>query len=215
MAPTKPLLVAYTALATTARRLKPTLLQRLNGDFFEHDDVVVAVILEAEPAFVGTGAVLGLEIEFAFGNRLALGVIGDLYAVEEDDRVRAIERDFHGVPLRAGLAGFGERLGEGIERAGDVVVVFVGSFGMIVDLNFIAVVDGHPWFARFDGNADVNAGVVVEVAHFENDAEFAFADFSTGPIGEAHAAVSFHEAVFDGHAARADVFPAGEVLAVE
>jgi len=27
-------------------------------------------------------------------------------------------------------------------------------------------------------NADVDAGVVVEVAHFENDAEFAFADFA-------------------------------------
>jgi len=50
---------------------------------------------------------------------------------------------------------------------------------------------------------------------FENDAEFAFADFASGPIGEAHAAVRFHEAVFDGHAARADMFPAGEVFAVE
>src|SRR5256885_10185714 len=126
-------------------------LQRLKSDFFEHDDVVVAVILEAEPAFVGTRAVLGLEIEFAFGHGLALGVIGDFDAVEEDDGVRAIERDFHGVPFGAGLAGFGERLGEGIERAGDVIFVFVRSFGMIIDLDFIAVVDGHPGFARFDG----------------------------------------------------------------
>src|SRR2546430_12507270 len=63
----------HRGLATTARRLKPTLLQRLNGDFFEHDDVVVAVILEAEPALVGTRAVLRLEIGFAIGNRRALG----------------------------------------------------------------------------------------------------------------------------------------------
>src|SRR5690242_8263475 len=127
------------------------LLQRLNGDLFEEDDVVVAVILEAEPAFVGARAALRLEIKFAFGYGLAFGVVGDFYAVENDDGVRPVERDFHGVPLGAGLARFGERLGEGIERTGDVIFVFLRGFGMVVDLNFVAVMNGHPFFARLDG----------------------------------------------------------------
>src|SRR6267142_216818 len=192
-----------------------SLLQRLNADFLEEDYVVVAVILQAEPTFVGTRTALGFKIEFLFGDRLAFGVIGDFYAVDEDDGVRRIERDFHGVPFGSGLAGFCERLVEGIKSSRDVSVVFIGCFRMIIDLNFVAVVDGHPGFAWLDGNADVNAGVVIHVAHFENDAEFAFADFSAGTVGEAHAAVSFHESVFDGDAARADVFPAGEIFSVE
>src|SRR5262249_2771157 len=103
------------------------LLQRLDRDFFEKDDVVVAVILEAEPAFVGTRAALRFEIEFAFRNRLAFRVIGNFHPVENDDGVWTVESDFHGVPFGAGLAGFGERLGEGIERTGYVVLVFVRS----------------------------------------------------------------------------------------
>src|SRR5262249_35057936 len=110
---------------------------------------------------------------------------------------------------------FGERLGEGIERTGYVVLVFVRSFGMVVDLNFVTVVDGHPFFARLDGNADEDAGVVIEVAHFVDDAEFAMADLAAGPVGEAHAAVGLDQAVFDGNATGTDVLPAGEILAVE
>src|SRR5437764_5215293 len=96
------------------------LLQRLDADFFEKDDVVVAVILQANPAFIRTAAALRLEIEFAFWNGLALGVVSNFDSVEFDDGVRAIEGDDHGVPFGAGLAGFGERLGQRVERAGEV-----------------------------------------------------------------------------------------------
>jgi hypothetical protein len=57
------------------------LLQGLDADFFEKDDVVVAVILQADPTFVGAAAALRFEIKFAFGDRLALGVVGDLLAI--------------------------------------------------------------------------------------------------------------------------------------
>ena len=96
-----------------------------------------------------------------------------------------------------------------------MVVVFFRILGLIVNLHFVAVVDGHPFFARLDGNANEDAGIVIVVAHFVNDADAAVAEFAGGPVEKAHAAMGSNEAVFDGHAAGADVFPAGEVFAVE
>ena len=40
-------------------------------------------------------------------------------------------------------------------------------------------------------------------------------NFSAGPVEQAHAAVGANQAVFDGVFAGADVFPAGEIFAVE
>ena len=114
-----------------------------------------------------------------------------------------------------GLAGLGKRLGQRIERAGDVVLVFVGGFGVVVDLHFVAVVDGHPGLARLDGNADEYAGVVVLVTHLEDHADDAVADRAGGPIEQPHAAVGPHESVLDDHFTGADVLPASEVFAVE
>src|SRR5882762_2485776 len=96
-----------------------------------------------------------------------------------------------------------------------MVVVLVGFFWFVVDLHFVAVVDGHPLFARLDGNTNEYSGIVVVIAHFENDADAAVAEFSAGPIEEAHAAVRADEAVFDSHAAGADVLPAGQIFAIE
>src|SRR5579862_1877925 len=79
--------------------------ERADSYFFEEDNVVVAVILQADVAFVGAAAVLRFEIEFALGYGAAFGVVGDADAVDLDDRARAIERDHHRVPLGAGLAG--------------------------------------------------------------------------------------------------------------
>ena len=189
--------------------------ERSDGDFFEEDDVVVAVILQADVAFVGAAAVLRFEIEFAIGHGAAFGVVGDADAVDLDDGARAVERDDHRVPLGAGLAGRGQRLGERIERAGDVILVFLRIFGLIVDLDFVAVVDGHPGLARLDGNADEDAGVVVVVAHFVDDLDAAVAEFFFRPVEQTHAAVRADQAVFDGVFAGADVLPAVEIFAVE
>src|SRR6266404_1398598 len=191
------------------------LMQRLDADFLEKDDVVFAVILKADVALVGACAVLRLEIEFALGDGLAFGEVRDFYAIELNDGVRSVQRDDHGVPFRTGLAGFRERLGERVERAGDVVVVLLGFFRLVIDLHFVTVVDGHPFFARLDGNADEDAGIVVVVAHFENDANAAVAEFAAGPVEEAHATVRADEAVLDSHTAGADVLPAGKIFAVE
>src|SRR5947208_2594353 len=126
------------------------LMQRLDADFLEKDDVVVAVILEADVTLVGPSAALRFEIEFAFGNGLPFRVVGDGDIVKNNDGARAVERNDHGVPLGTGLAGLGERLGQGIKSAGNVIFIFVRSFGMIVDLDFVAVMDGHPFFARLN-----------------------------------------------------------------
>src|SRR5713101_3342708 len=105
-------------------------MKRLQRYFLEENDVVVAVILQAHVAFVGAAAALGFKVELFLGHGLALGIVGDLHIVEDDDGVRAVKSDEHGVPLRAGLARTGERLGEGVERASDVVIVFLGIFGL-------------------------------------------------------------------------------------
>ena len=86
---------------------------------------------------------------------------------------------------------------------------------MIVNLDFVAVMNGHPFFAGLDGNPNEDAGIVVDVAHFVDDADTAVAELSAGPVEEAHAAMRLNEAFFHGHAARAHVFPTGEVLAIE
>src|SRR6266849_5155347 len=66
--------------STGAQYIAPLhLLQRLQRYFLEEDDVVVAVILQAHVAFVGTAAALRLEVKLFLGNGLALGVGGDFY----------------------------------------------------------------------------------------------------------------------------------------
>ena len=86
---------------------------------------------------------------------------------------------------------------------------------MIVDLDFVAVVDGHPFLARLDGDANEDAGIVVEIAHLVDHADAAVGELAAGPIEKAHAAVRSNEPVFDGHVAWSNVLPASEILAVE
>ena len=86
---------------------------------------------------------------------------------------------------------------------------------MIVDLHFVAVVDRHPWLSRVNGDANKDAGIIVEIAHFIDDANPAMAELAAGPVQQAHAAMGFDQAIFNRHITGADVFPAGKVLAVE
>src|SRR4249920_1070171 len=104
------------------------LLQRLNRNFFKKYDVVVAVILQPKPSFVGTPPALRFEIELLVGHGLSFGIVRDFYAIQFDDGVRTIECDDHTVPLRAGLTGEGQRFGKGVKCSGDVILVLVGSF---------------------------------------------------------------------------------------
>src|SRR6267154_6635288 len=190
-------------------------MQRLQCNFFEEHDVVVAVILQAHVTFVGASATLRLKVKFLFWNRLAFDVVGDLRIVEDNDGVWAIQRNDHGVPLGARLAGTGERLSEGIQRAGNVIFVFLGIFRLIVDLHFVAVVHRHPRLARLDGNANIDAGIVVVIAHLEYNANSAVTKFAGRPIEKSYAAVRLNQAVLDGHIAWPDVLPSGKIFAVE
>ena len=73
----------------------------------------------------------------------------------------------------------------------------------------------HPGLAWLDWNANIDTGVIVVIAHFKNHADHAVAHFASSPIKKAHATVGADQAIFDGHAAGADVFPAGEAFAVK
>src|SRR4249920_2341350 len=87
------------------------LLQRLHCNFFEKDDVVVAVILQPKPTFDGTSATLRFEIKLLVGNGLSFGVVRNLDAIDFDEGMRTIKGDDHGVPLGTGFSGEGQRLG--------------------------------------------------------------------------------------------------------
>ena len=93
-------------------------------------------------------------------------------------------------------------------------VVFA-TLGVVVDLDLVAVVDGHPFLARLHGNANEHARVIVFISHPEDHVESAILDRAGGPIEQSHAAVRVDQSVLDGHVAGADVFPAGQVFAVE
>src|SRR5216117_1982384 len=112
--------------STQGRTLFPytTLFRSLYCDFFEENYVFVTVILQAEISLIGPGPTLGLEIEFLRRHWIALGVFGDLHAIEYDGCLRAIQGNFHGVPLWTGLARSGQRLGQRIQGPGHVVFVF-------------------------------------------------------------------------------------------
>ena len=64
-------------------------------------------------------------------------------------------------------------------------------------------------------DADEDAGVVVFVAHAEDDVDAAIAHGTAGPIEQAHASVGMNQAVVDGHIAGADVLPGIEILTVK
>src|SRR5207245_8525435 len=87
-------------------------LLHLYCDFFEENYVFVTVILQAEISLIGPGPTLGLEIEFLRRHWIALGVFGDLHAIEYDGCLRAIQgisMVFHAVP---GLPGRASGLGD-------------------------------------------------------------------------------------------------------
>src|SRR5712672_4361735 len=73
----------------------------------------------------------------------------------------------------------------------------------------------HPRLARLDGNANINAGIVVVIAHFENNANSAVTKFAGSPIEKSHAAVRLNQTVFDGHIAGPNVLPSGKIFSVE
>src|SRR5216684_185229 len=86
---------------------------------------------------------------------------------------------------------------------------------MVVNLDFVAVVNGHPFLAGFEGDANEDAGIIVEVAHLVDHVDATIAELAARPIKKAHAAARSNKAVFHRHVAWADVSPAGEIFSVE
>src|SRR5579863_1179359 len=99
-------------------------LEGLDGDFFEENDVVVAVVLQPNPAEIWPRTALRLEVKFARRHRIAVFVVGHLHAIENDDRARAVEGNVHRVPLGPRFPGmFHQRLGQRVEHGGLVILI--------------------------------------------------------------------------------------------
>src|ERR1700674_3034871 len=127
-------------------------VQFFQGNFLEENNVVVAVILQAKIAFEGPWPTLWFKIKFPIWYRIAFGIVRNFHSVENHDAVRTVQSYLHRVPLRSRLAGLSEGLRQSIARAGDVVVVLVRGFGMIVNLHIIPVLDADPLLAGFHRN---------------------------------------------------------------
>src|SRR5881396_1666450 len=92
-------------------------------------------------------------------------------------------------------------------------VVFAA--GVVINLDFITVVDRHPLLARFERDADENARIVILVAHSEDHTNGAVAEFASHPVEQAHTPMCHDQAIFHGHRPWPDMLPAGQVLAVK
>src|SRR5579872_5560152 len=106
-----------------------------NRDFFEINDIVVAVILDAKKPDVRPPASLGFEIELSFRHRFPFTVIRHRYPIHLYDSPWTVERYIHGIPLGPGLSRFCQRLCQRIKGAGDMIVIFLRPLGMVVDLH--------------------------------------------------------------------------------
>src|ERR1700761_5042882 len=98
------------------------------------------MILHADIAIVGPQATEWLIIKLTFGNGVTFGVVGYQFTVHINNCARAIQRNFHRVPLRAWPAGFCMRFAYGIKRTGYVVIVLAGCFRVIIYLHLVAVI---------------------------------------------------------------------------
>ena len=82
-------------------------LQHLDCDFLEEHDVVVAMILQADVAFLRTRPALRFKVEFSGGDRITLGELGHFHAVYTTfvcGPSRVISMVFHSGPGLPGLA---------------------------------------------------------------------------------------------------------------
>src|SRR5690348_15595655 len=96
-----------------------------------------------------------------------------------------------------------------------MAIVLTKRLGMVQNLDFVPIMHGHPLFARLDGNSDKYTGVVVLIAHLEDNPKGTVAQFAARPIEQSHSAMGLNQPVFDRHVSRADMFPASQVFAVE
>src|ERR1700730_13415065 len=122
------------------------------------------MVLQTEITEVRPWTALRLEIKLALRYRIAVLVVRHFYAIQHNNRARAIQRDLHRVPFWPRFPRLRQRLGQRIQHAGGMVFIFFRSLGMVVDLHFKTVVHWHPLFARLDGNADEYSRSIVLVA---------------------------------------------------
>src|SRR4051794_23049002 len=65
-------------------------LQWLDCHFLEEHDVVVAVILQAEPSIHRTGSVLRLKVELPVRHRIAFFEVSDFLSIQHNDCPRPV-----------------------------------------------------------------------------------------------------------------------------
>src|SRR5215475_2019536 len=140
------------------------------------------MVLQSHPALVRPAAPLRFEIKFLLWDRLPLGVVSDLDTIQNDDSMRPIECDLHRVPLGPGLAWTRQRLGQRVKASCYVIVVFIGLFWFIIDLDFIAVMHWHPLFAGLDRNPDEHSRIGVVIPHLEDNADLTITHLACGPV---------------------------------
>jgi len=63
-----------------------------------------------------------------------------------------------------------------------MVIVFVGKFRFIINLNFITIMNRHPLFTRFNRYSDKNTGIAVFITHSEYYPDYAISKLFSWPV---------------------------------
>lgn len=182
------------------------------------------MVLDADVARVRPRPANRLVVVLTRRHRHALGEVIHLNAVERDDGARTPQLDLHRVPFARRMLRRRGRRADRVDRPGRVprhaVFELVGGAPVVrgevlEDLNLVARVDRLPWVGGRLGDADEDAGVVVGRRRAIDETHGAIAELLARVPEQAHPALGLEQAVFNEHAALADVRPARQIPAVE
>jgi len=81
-------------------------LEFLHRHLLEEDHILVTVVLQPDVALERPRSTLRLKIKLLLRHRIAFPIVCHLHTVEDHDRSRTIQGDFHEVPPGPGLPGF-------------------------------------------------------------------------------------------------------------
>jgi hypothetical protein len=96
-----------------------------------------------------------------------------------------------------------------------MVIIFIGSFRVIIDLHLITIIYRHPFLEGLYGYPDKHPGVAVEFLHFENNPNGTILKLSFRRIQESHPTRAPDQAVLHGMCSFADLLPSAQILSIK
>lgn len=102
-----------------------------------------------------------------------------------------------------------------VESSSGKKIIFLPPARIILDADFVSIVDRHNRIAGFKGNADKHSGIVCLVFRPVHHPNHAIAELLSRPPQQSHTSVGFDQAILDGHVSGTYMLPTSQVLAIE